>query len=623
MIDLLLPWHDTTGEARTLRQVVALADVAPWLRPQPLGVTGSGPAMVLAALALAPDRPLLVWSGPDALDPTPLQPAELLTRPLPAATPAAPPPDLPWPKLAAALGFGAGDPPWYDLSLVWVPRPLDLERAWRAAAATLAQLLPQAPPARQLIAAFGLAQLRLAGGGPLPDSCRLPARDGGIDAQLQAAIWHADDPLQALAALIDAADADPDPDEAGRARAVRAALQLRDPGALARAWRHLEAMAPDPAWWSLRLQVWQARGRPGGWQPFAGRDPLAWIGGLPQNELRLLAQVLQRHDLDPPGLLPHVQKRLQRPARQQLEARLPDGAAAAAAAAVYAVAAPGLRRHGWPWASVEAADPRRLTVLQQQVCAALASGRGFSLVRLGDGEGLFLAGRRACLGGATVNGERRSPDLTAEGHLPEAELQALISTWRQAVLEADVVGLPDLDQCLGGPEHYLLVASGLGQSLTGDELQVLGPRLLPGGCHLHLYWLASGAYEQPPFLHVHGVIAPLLPPALEGRVAWQPIPGEHGHHPAAAGAAHYPEVYHHTLAWIEGQAKPGRLFLVGAGLLGKLYCAAIRRRGGVAIDVGSLIDLCGERGTTRGEFRLNPGLQALAGRAFRQTGASG
>ncbi|MFZ4566144.1 MAG: hypothetical protein ACOYMY_06745 [Prochlorococcaceae cyanobacterium] len=614
MIDLLLPWHNAASEDRAHRLAQDLATAAPWLRPQPLGVSASGPAMVLESLALAPARPLLVWCGTGPLDPTPLQPEALLARPLPAAPPAAVPGDIHWPAVAEALGFGApADAPWVDLALVWVPDAATLAQAWQAAAATLMQLWPDAPPEQQLTAAFCLAQLRLAGGSHRPDSCHLPVVDSGIDAQLQAAIWTSDDPREALADLMALGDGDPSPDDARRARAVRAALLLREPEALNRAWQHLEAMAPDPAWWSLRLQVWQARGRPPGWQPFAGRDPHAWIAGLPQDELLLLAQVLQRRDLEPAGLLEQVQRQLH-DHRPTLDA---------AAAAVYAVAGPGLRRPCWPWASVEAADPGRLCGLQQQVCAALVEGRGFSLVRLGDGEGLFLAGRRPCLGGATVNGRRRDGGLSAEGHLPDDEHQALIDAWLQAVIEADVVGLPDLDQCLRGPEHYPLVASGLGQALAPHQLEALGPCLLPGGCHLHLFWLASGAYEQPPFLNVHGLIAPLLPPAMANRVAWQALPGELGHHPVAEGPAHYPEVYQQTLAWIDRQAAPGRLFLVGAGLLGKLYCAAIRRRGGVAIDVGSLIDLCGDHRTSRGEFRLNPTLPALARRAFVQPTCSG
>jgi hypothetical protein len=37
-------------------------------------------------------------------------------------------------------------------------------------------------------------------------------------------------------------------------------------------------------------------------------------------------------------------------------------------------------------------------------------------------------------------------------------------------------------------------------------------------------------------------------------------------------------------------AWPGQAFLIGAGVLGKVYCHRVKELGGVAIDVGSLID---------------------------------
>jgi len=53
---------------------------------------------------------------------------------------------------------------------------------------------------------------------------------------------------------------------------------------------------------------------------------------------------------------------------------------------------------------------------------------------------------------------------------------------------------------------------------------------------------------------------------------------------------HYPEAYHTAIEWIRENAGAGRLFLVGAGGLGKIYCSEIKRAGGIALDVGSLFD---------------------------------
>lgn len=52
---------------------------------------------------------------------------------------------------------------------------------------------------------------------------------------------------------------------------------------------------------------------------------------------------------------------------------------------------------------------------------------------------------------------------------------------------------------------------------------------------------------------------------------------------------HFPDAFF----GLQGQIQvpfPGAVFLVGAGMLGKLYCDLIKQRGGIAIDVGSVFD---------------------------------
>ena len=52
---------------------------------------------------------------------------------------------------------------------------------------------------------------------------------------------------------------------------------------------------------------------------------------------------------------------------------------------------------------------------------------------------------------------------------------------------------------------------------------------------------------------------------------------------------HFPNTYNQLLEELKHNAI-GELYLVGAGVLGKSYCAWIRRAGGVALDIGSLFD---------------------------------
>ena len=60
---------------------------------------------------------------------------------------------------------------------------------------------------------------------------------------------------------------------------------------------------------------------------------------------------------------------------------------------------------------------------------------------------------------------------------------------------------------------------------------------------------------------------------------------------------HYPVHYENVLDSINLSAKPGSLWLIGAGVLANLYCMRVRENGGVALDLGTLIDLyAGEKG---------------------------
>jgi len=57
------------------------------------------------------------------------------------------------------------------------------------------------------------------------------------------------------------------------------------------------------------------------------------------------------------------------------------------------------------------------------------------------------------------------------------------------------------------------------------------------------------------------------------------------------GAPHYPNRYNEICDSLHRQAPlNGRLFLVGAGGLGKIYCEVVRSLGGIAFDLGALLD---------------------------------
>jgi hypothetical protein len=56
------------------------------------------------------------------------------------------------------------------------------------------------------------------------------------------------------------------------------------------------------------------------------------------------------------------------------------------------------------------------------------------------------------------------------------------------------------------------------------------------------------------------------------------------------GTNHFPDDYLKIIDWLSSTHTQGKVFLVGAGGLGKIYCNIIKKYGGVGIDVGALFD---------------------------------
>jgi hypothetical protein len=70
------------------------------------------------------------------------------------------------------------------------------------------------------------------------------------------------------------------------------------------------------------------------------------------------------------------------------------------------------------------------------------------------------------------------------------------------------------------------------------------------------------------------------------------------HAAAEQSTGHYPDRYRELRAKLATIA-PGRLYLVGAGMPGKVYCHDIRVAGGVALDLGSALDVLAGRPARR------------------------
>jgi tetratricopeptide (TPR) repeat protein len=256
------------------------------------------------------------------------------------------------------------------------------------------------------------------------------------------------------------------------------------------------------------------------------------------------------------------------------------------------------RRYGW----MEPPD------VADAIAAAVRERRGFALIRLGDGEGAFAEvdavdeARYADLYGALrkewtefLFGPEFDPVLTGY----ESTRRALMPV----VTEADVLGVPYPTWV----DHEYNISSVRGVPCTLNVHRNLlanpparAPKLCDQIVHIHLHNQNS---IEPILRAARGITVVTcltgLPDRLKQRFRLEDVdvltvPAEYtaphlsGRADAVTGA-HYPTVFWNVM---EQLARPwdGRVFLVAAGTLGKYYAIQIKRHGGVALDLGSLVD---------------------------------
>jgi len=234
------------------------------------------------------------------------------------------------------------------------------------------------------------------------------------------------------------------------------------------------------------------------------------------------------------------------------------------------------------------------------------AGAPFSWIRLGDGEARFLLHLHSEL--RTALPDREAQAMAGQiwyawfgqdiDEVPPENMNMLGARLDHAIRNADLLGVTSADRLAGDTAHYGFCAA-LETYLTalpGDRSDTMfADALAPIALN-----------EQDPFLgsllrglDFVGVISPH--PDLAGRlqrqlnidaVASYDLPGESRLARASEAlnrGTHFPAVYDHLLATLT-IPRPGAVFLVAGGLLGKIYCDQIRALGGIALDIGALAD---------------------------------
>lgn len=214
---------------------------------------------------------------------------------------------------------------------------------------------------------------------------------------------------------------------------------------------------------------------------------------------------------------------------------------------------------------------------------AISEARPFSLIRLGDSE-------NSILGYPEHTKEPRiqsvlSRLMDAREYSP-AEVLDIKSGLVEAVNGADIVGLFPADH----PKELCALSPAVLQS-AGVQIE------LTCWQSIHFYLAASGHLAR--MVYAADRVTLITGRDIKARfderfgcdVEQLLVPSERKFrlNEENGRGEHYPTVYRAIRAAIEVRA-PRHLFLVGAGVLGKAYCQAIKEAGGIAVDVGSVFD---------------------------------
>jgi hypothetical protein len=249
-------------------------------------------------------------------------------------------------------------------------------------------------------------------------------------------------------------------------------------------------------------------------------------------------------------------------------------------------------------------DPGAVHALQQvhshvvadMLEAAIVAGSPCSLIRLSHCEAKFLAWPHAMGRREIARSLKRQFGYT---DLSTDDVTDIAAEIRSAVACSDIVGVPVLTASQtklaedgdGGYQLWSLVAP-----------ECLQQRLLRGDAaitsqNIHLRLMEDKFLER-----VLGLTREVtLVGCRDLRAEFRRLGFDEVHHIAVPEAArtrdpdiavtrHYPTAFNDIIARIRRERRRG-LFFVGAGFLGKAYCREIRLAGGIAVDMGSVMDV--------------------------------
>lgn len=240
-----------------------------------------------------------------------------------------------------------------------------------------------------------------------------------------------------------------------------------------------------------------------------------------------------------------------------------------------------------------------MTFSKEQIVELILSGRAISITRCGDGEGIVL---NATENFSSFQIACDSVLKRQMGYSPTVdEVQAIRNNLISAYNECDVIGIPMHKQETNS--HWKKVYYILNSNTTNKEVY----------CDIDVAYqmLQDDSYKR--ILQNRKILNYISCRDLDegfhqrwnvGRVNRFAIAPEAKFTSGYEGEVHYPTQFNKVQRWMDVMIErhPASLLFVGAGVIGKIYCNWWRDRGGIAMDVGGVMDLWAGR-VTRGPER--------------------
>jgi hypothetical protein len=234
--------------------------------------------------------------------------------------------------------------------------------------------------------------------------------------------------------------------------------------------------------------------------------------------------------------------------------------------------------------------------LASDVQTCLDTNKPYSYVRMGDGEGRYLADFSAYpnLSALTAKIAKRIWFWSSES-LPD---RAFMEELRNAYFYSDVVGVNPPYRVRMESKHLLVGYCGVvfGNKFVRDKC--LNSRFSANWAHSLIpdaAWHQLGQFAKRVFcISCHFGLAAIIKNrfSLHCEVHDINIPPENVKALLGIGVSgkHYPDVYESVIKTIASQVGPGDLVIVAGGVFGKLYSHYAKMAGAVAVDIGSLAD---------------------------------